>query len=357
MKLKITEDSIIYIMAPANVDTGGPKDLHQLGYELKNLGKKVYMFYFPEDQSNPVNNNYKIYNLPFVNKVDDSEKNILIIPEINTTLQLSKKYQNIQKVLWWLSLDFFFISKFHDNHTKFFRSIIKIPFNIVNLFNKLTRNFFGNLSLPKYLKFIYLIYPFSNTVKINEISINLSQSEYQQKILKSKKVNSILLKDYIREEYFNAAKEISIENKKNIICYNPKKSSNFMKKIIEENSNFKFIPLVGYSLNEIIKILSESKIYMDFGFHPGVDHLPREAAILKNCIITNKEGSAYYSEAVPINKEYKFDEKRKNIILIRNKINNVFHNFDTELDNFETYRKILQDEKNIFKKQVVEIFN
>ena len=45
-------------------------------------------------------------------------------------------------------------------------------------------------------------------------------------------------------------------------------------------------------MNQIIQILSRSKIYIDFGFHPGVDHLPREAAILKNCIITNKEGSA-----------------------------------------------------------------
>ena len=90
--LNILKDTIIYIMAPANVDTGGPKDLHQLGYELKNLGKKVFMYYFPDNKKNPINKNYKIYNLPFVNEVEDSEKNILIVPEINTTIQLSKKY-------------------------------------------------------------------------------------------------------------------------------------------------------------------------------------------------------------------------------------------------------------------------
>ena len=42
MKLNISKETIIYIMAPANIDTGGPKDLHQLGCELKNLGKKVF---------------------------------------------------------------------------------------------------------------------------------------------------------------------------------------------------------------------------------------------------------------------------------------------------------------------------
>ena len=39
---------------------------------------------------------------------------------------------------------------------------------------------------------------------------------------------------------------------------------------------------------------------MDFGFHPGQDRLPREAALLKNCIITNREGSAAFYKDVPI---------------------------------------------------------
>ena len=357
MKLNISKETIIYIMAPANIDTGGPKDLHQLGCELKNLGKKVFMYYFPENQTNPVNNNYKIYNLPFVNKIVDNEKNILIVPEINTTIQLSRKYHNIQKVLWWLSLDFFFITKFHVNNPKFLRSLIKLPFNLINLLNSLTRNLFGNLSLSKYLKFIYLIYPFANIAKVDGINMNLSQSEYQYKVLKTKEINSLLLKDYIREEYLDAAKKISIKDKKNIICYNPTKSSKFMKKIIEDNSSIKFIPLAGYNIRELIKILSKSKIYMDFGFHPGVDHLPREAGILKNCIITNKEGSAFYQDAVPIGIEFKFDEKRKNLILIKNKIIRIFDNFETEIDFFNNYRKRIKDEKNVFKKQVNDIFN
>ena len=50
---------------------------------------------------------------------------------------------------------------------------------------------------------------------------------------------------------------------------------------------------------------------MDFGFHPGQDRLPREAAILKNCIITNKEGSAAIFQDVPIADEFKFNERKK----------------------------------------------
>jgi len=357
MSLKITKETIFYILAPAAVDTGGPHDLHQLGFELKRLGKKVYMYYFPNNYKDPIHKNYKIYDLPFTNEIKDSEKNILIIPEINQSILLSKEYKNIQKVLWWLSFDFFFISKFIETFPKIVRSIIKIPFNLICFFNKITLNIFGNLSLPKYLKFIYLNYPLKNIVNVEGINVHLSQSKYQYHELNSKKISSFLLSDFIREDYFEAAKNISIENKENIVCYNPKKSSGFMEKIIRKNPDIKFVPLINLSISELIDILSKSKIYIDFGFHPGVDHLPREAAILKNCILTNKEGSAYYSDALPIDEEFKFEEKLNNLNSIRNKIDKMFINFESEINNFENYRKILKNEKNIFIKQVDNIFN
>ena len=356
MKLDITKDTIFYIMAPTNVDTGGPHDLHQLGYELKNQGKKVYMYYFPEKQDDPIHENYKVYNIPFTKKIEDLKKNILIIPEINQTIMLSKEFKNIQKVLWWLSLDYFFISKFIGNFPKILRSIIKIPYNLISLFHKITLYSFGNLNLPRYLKFIYLNYPFKNVVRVDDISLNLAQSKYQHYILNLKNIKSKFLFDFIREEYFKASEKISLKKKENIVCYNPRKSSSFMNEIINSNPDIKFVPLINYKINELIEILSKSKIYIDFGFHPGVDHLPREAAILKNCIITNKEGSAYHQDAVPINKDYKFEEKRKNLITIRNKISHIFNNFESEINYFENYRNKLQDEKKIFEKQVIDLF-
>ena len=129
-----------------------------------------------------------------------------------------------------------------------------------------------------------------------------------------------------------------------------------MNKIIKKNPFIKFVPLKNYTTKELIKMLSVSKIYMDFGFHPGVDHLPREAAILKNCIITNKEGSAFYNQAVTINEDYKYQEKNRNLLLISNKIVKIFNNFNSELVFFENYRKKLYQEKKIFKNQVRDLF-
>ena len=129
-----------------------------------------------------------------------------------------------------------------------------------------------------------------------------------------------------------------------------------MKRIIDSNPKIKFVRLEKYSMNEVIEILSRSKIYIDFGFHPGVDHLPREAAILKNCIITNKEGSAFYPDAVSINEKFKFEEKNSNLEKISEIINQILSNFEIELKEFDNYFNQLKNEKVNFKKQVLNIF-
>ena len=118
----------------------------------------------------------------------------------------------------------------------------------------------------------------------------------------------------------------------------------------------KFLPLKDLSLNEMISLLSKSKIYMDFGFHPGQDHLPREAALLKNCIITNREGSAAIYEDVPIKNEFKFNEKKENFHKIRDKINIIFNNYPKELSKFKNYTKYLSLQKKQFENQISNIF-
>ena len=356
MFLKISKKTIFYILCPSNLSTGGPKHLHQLGFELKNLKKKTYIFYYPSNNKIHVHKNYRKYNLPFVKEIKDTKENIIIVPEVHDAIKISKKYKNIQKVLFWMSLDFFILSNF-QSLSKYIKSIIKIPYRVISFFNEITKNNFGNVSFARYLKFLYLNLPFVNLFKKNEFRLNLSQSYYQEINLKKKGVKSKRLNDFIQKDFFLKAKKIDLKKKENLICYNPLKSSEFMKRIIKHNSDFKFVPLINLTISEVIDILSKSKIYMDFGFHPGVDGLPRESAILKNCIITNKEGSAYYSKAVPISKKYKFEEKKKNLIKIRNLIKKIFKNHKNELQNFKNYLSIIEKEEFKFKSQVAKIFD
>lgn len=54
--------------------------------------------------------------------------------------------------------------------------------------------------------------------------------------------------------------------------------------------------------------MSKSKVYIDFGNHPGKDRIPREAAISGCIVITGKRGAAAFAEDVCIPETYKFDE-------------------------------------------------
>ena len=99
-----------------------------------------------------------------------------------------------------------------------------------------------------------------------------------------------------------------------------------------------------------------SKVYVDFGTHPGKDRFPREAAISGCCILTDKKGSAKFSRDVPISNEYKFEDEDKNISKIRNKINFCLTNYDEAIDQFESYRKYILSEKKSFGLDCEKIF-
>ena len=77
----INNKTSFYIVAPANIATGGPELLHQLAYKLKSEGKDVTMYYWPSNHPEPVHENYLQYGLKFVTKIDDDSNNILIVPE------------------------------------------------------------------------------------------------------------------------------------------------------------------------------------------------------------------------------------------------------------------------------------
>ena len=59
---------------------------------------------------------------------------------------------------------------------------------------------------------------------------------------------------------------------------------------------FYFIFIVWYGTTQ----------YIDFGPHPGMDRLPREAALAGCVVITNREGAAGFNEDVPLPSEFKF---------------------------------------------------
>jgi len=118
----------------------------------------------------------------------------------------------------------------------------------------------------------------------------------------------------------------------------------------------KWIPLQNMNLDELTVMYSRAKLYVDFGTHPGKDRIPREAVIHYCCLLTNKKGSARYYEDVPIDDAYKISDSELNATLLQERISNIFKHYSTQIQNFESYRNIIKEEKSRFEQQINSIF-
>ncbi len=325
--MKIDEkNSIIYITCPANFASGGPYLLHQLAYKLIQLGYNAKMFYLTESiNEDPVHEFYADMKIPYSLEIENNYSNLLIIAETYTNLIF--KYKNIQKVIWWLSVDNFFeTNKKPSFSTKRFLGLKK------------ERYYYNFQKKPKHFHWV--------------------QSFYAEHFLKSKGITHIkYLSDYLNDIFIDEVKDIKFDstNKENIISYNPKKGYEVTEILIEKTPHLKWVAIENMTPDEVKELLLKSKIYIDFGHHPGKDRIPREAAICGCIVITNTKGSADFFEDVSIPNQYKIDyspKKEKEIIKL---LETCLSDYDVKLKDFEFYKNKIINEEIRFNQNLKEI--
>lgn len=312
----------IYIACPAQAKTGGPELLHQLCHKLNNFGYKAFMYYYGEGIDNPINDAYKFYGNPYVTNVMDDNNNIVIVPEVN--INLLKKFKLAKRIIWWLSVDNYLASK------KGKKAKIKSLFGLLDL-----------------------------DFREQDI-IHLAQSHYAIDFLIKNNLNKesiYYLSDYLNKTFIENCKNEHENSKKNNILYNPKKGFEFTKLLINKNQNLNWIPLENLTSIEMSNLMKESKVYIDFGNHPGKDRIPREAAISGACIVTGKKGSAKYFEDVTIPQEFKFDDDISSLENIISKIEYILLNYENEYNKFSEYREKILNEENKFEDDIKEVFS
>lgn len=96
--------------------------------------------------------------------------------------------------------------------------------------------------------------------------------------------------------------------------------------------------------------------YIDFGNHPGMDRLPREAAINGCCIMTGVQGAADNEIDIPIPRSYKFDETKHSLEDIIKRIREILLNYDEHVNSFALYRERIIKEESEFYKQINQLF-
>lgn len=306
-----------YIVAPAFLKSGGPELLHQLANTLTNQEKDVYVAYIGCEGKVPsecIPEGYLKYvgkNIIRAEEIPDDSSNVIIVPE--TYCNLLNKFDEAYIYLWWLSVDFMF-------------------WNIA----------------PESIGYIY-----------SQVDMHLYQSYYAKEFLEKLEIPStrmLSLSDYINDLYIQQDDTRFASEKKDIVAYNPAKGRLFTQKIIRKMPETKFVAIQNMTNTEVFELLKKSKVYIDFGNHPGKDRIPREAAMLGCCIITGRRGAAGNDIDVCIPDKYKFDESKCDIADICEQIQECMDNYEDNISDFEEYRKKIRAEKSLFEEQVKEIF-
>lgn len=313
----------VYIISPYAA-SGGPEGLHMLCHAINEQGGDAYMVYyggFPREDgsqgihfglamSEPPHPDFKEYNLQIAetvnqpDSIENSSKTAIVIPEHFDTYQGFSLAPLAQRFIWWLST----------------KTAIHVGY------------------------------------QPSDSAIHLCDCHAACELLASHGMHRyFILQYYVAERFL----EFPIPKKSNIVTYNPSRFTPELQLFIEANPDIHFVPVgapVGsdkwVDREHVARILSTSKVYLDFGDFRGRENVPKEACVLMNCVIANRRGAARFFADVPLPDKYKCSEPKQ----VRDLILDCFENYDERVHDFDLTRNILRNQKPVFFGQVKQLF-
>lgn len=324
----LLQNSRIYVACPASNATGGTEALCSLYSIIRGMGYDAYIYYFNATSGIlPIPERFKKFDIKYVTELDDSQSITLIIPE--TAPFLSRKYKRAKKIIWWLSVDNYY-------------ACLRCQYPPPDLYQK------------------FRIFRRQRKYGIDFADgsmLHLAQSHYAMSFLENLRVkNRAFLSDSLSEDFLQAEVDLTDSARQNAVLYNPKKGLQFTKDIMASAPDITFMALENMTPAQVAALCSQSKIYIDFGNHPGKDRFPRESALRGNIVITGRRGAALFSEDVPIPETYKFDDTKNVIPAIIKKIRECFSGYNERIKDFDAYRESIKRESRRFSDDVMKIF-
>ncbi len=306
----------IQIICPTGGVTGGPEALHQLGDILAKKGVECWIVYHPYEMQTSITKEYKEkYSVNVKSSPIDDSGILTIVPEVFTSVL--EEFKLSCKSIWWLSIDNYFGSK-----------------------GKLSKYFYQKFDLGKRDSF-------------PDVAFHLCQSEYSREFITGKVNGKILmLSDYIDKEYTRP-----VDKRDNVVLFNPMKESSKVVNLLKNNS-VKILPLKGMGRKQLVEVMRRSKVYIDFGNHPGKDRFPREAASQGCIVFVGKKGAAKNLVDIPIPDYMKLDEQRVDFSAeFIDRLLNFFDQYDEYYFQLAEYRKYISRDEQVFSSEVDKLID
>ena len=324
--LTVSPGQTVYLLAPHGVVTGGPEAIHQLGATLCAMGVDARVVYARwSDPSRRLRDSlvpggrpaaYAAYATQEALDIDDAVGNVLVLPEIWTVA--ADEFEHLRTALWWLSVD-------------------------NNLTSPLGR-FFARRS--------------------RRSVAHLHQSVYADAYLRRHGVTgSRYLADYLNPSHgqdaqLSATVQADLGDRRPLVLFNPRKGIEVTRRLAERAAQrglaVEWVPIVGLSPLEVSILMRLAMVYIDFGHHPGMDRMPREAAVAGCCVVTGRRGAAGFAADLPIPDRFKIADHATDEALDR--IVECIHGYAEQRPAFDSYRAFIADQARRFRADVADIF-
>jgi len=306
----------LYVLCPQGLVTGGAEALHQLVHHARKLNHEAYICYY--DRSEQVTEAYRNYNVTVARVPLDASDATVVVAETHPDGLAT--IDKARRAVWWLSVDNYFAAREPEASP---------PYDE-------TSSFLAGLCHP------------------SKRITHLAQSEYAQQFLLRRGVRARMLTDYLSAPFLARATEAQQQAKKDVVLYNPKKGLAFTERLMEASKGvLEWVPIQGLSADGVAELLAESKLYVDFGEHPGRDRIPREAAISGCCVITGTRGAAGNDVDIPIPQRFVLAEGMPDVVQRFIDLSmDTMRRFDEVSGEFASYRETITNQETLFATEV-----
>lgn len=333
----ISSSSKIYVVYPRGLRTGGPEALHQLVDMLRELGQDAYLVPHSSTRNNPRAEQFSFYNAPEATEAVDADGNVVVVPEV--FVADLHAFKNATPICWWLSIDY---------SPTFFASRMSLRSSSGPVAS------FKETLIPR-------LAAIKNRVDVRDIKksriVHAVQSSYAWAFLFSQlNVVPSLLSDYTPSKEFMAGSDKQPRNH-HLVTYNPVKGGDIIsevKKVCDPAIEWR--PIQGMTRPQVISTLNECGIYLDLGFHPGKDRMPREAALSGALTVVGRRGSGAFYADVPIPWEHKITPGTNEVAEAAALLPRLIGDLPREIAKQDSYRTAILAEKSRFKREVMDIF-
>jgi hypothetical protein len=331
----------IFVFYPRGVRTGGPEALHQLVSTLRGLGVQAFLVPRPGTETTPRVEDYAHYDAPEVSAVEDKPGNAVITSEY--VVHYLSKFKHADRFCWWLSI---------DNS-----SLFKEERQAQGLWESSRQQRIERAKLTTRRQLKGLKRELNGTARLMGEINHLAQSHYAWTYLFAKlNVLPTIISDFTPTDLIASVPPVELAERGATIAYNPKKAARITELIQLKLPDAEYIPLTGMTSRQVAEALSRSTIYLDLGYHPGKDRMPREAALCGAVSLVARRGSGAFHQDVPIPWEHKISPIGD---ITANTVNSVRRVLDDPASSWaaqKDYRAVINLERDTFEREVKSAF-